>query len=109
MAEIFINENSALFLKFSFFDEDDAPLVPATVDWRLDDITDPHNPVQIVDWAALTPSTVVSHQITAAQNVLLDQGNNFESRLVTIKTDDALASQGLAYKPFTIKNLHGHP
>ncbi len=109
MAEIYVNEGSALYLKLSFFDEDSLSVIPTTVEWRLDDITDPHTPVEVADWAALTPATVINHQVTAAQNAMLSQDNNFESRLVTIKTDGGLSTQGLEYKSFLVKNLHGHP
>lgn len=109
MSTLVVNEASALFLTFTFYDEAGNPVTPTTVDWRLDDITDPHTPVEIRAWTSLTPGNPINAQVTGAQNAMQDPTRNYEERLVTVKTDDGLSTQGTEDMKYRVKNRLGVP
>ena len=100
-----VNEQSALFLRFSFFDEADSPIEPATIEWRVDDIT---NGVEVVDWTSIvTPNEVVVVSVSGQTNLIADQSHTFELRRVTVRIDDGLATESSQEKYYRLKNLGG--
>jgi len=110
VARIVVNENSTLFLTFTFTDEVGDPVVPTSIDWRVDNIDDPHNPVQILDWAVVgVPAASVGIQVPAAQNGITDQTNVLEKRVVTVRMNDGLSSEAHDSKNYLIKNLKAAP
>ena len=110
MAQIVVNEKSSLFLVFSFTDEEGAPVIPTTIDWRVDKVDDPHNPVQIQDWTAIgVPAATVSVQIAGNVNTISDQTKTFEHRAVTVRMDESLSTIAHQEKLYRIKNLSAAP
>jgi hypothetical protein len=109
MADI-VNEGSAAFFTFTFTDEAGDPVVPITVDWRLDDITDgDHTPTQIADWASLTPASSVSLTSPGSNQDILDSTHNREERVLTVRIDEGQNTQAYEKHYFRVKNLHGAP
>ena len=110
MAQIVINELSSLFLTFGFTDEIGDPVVPTTIDWRVDNVDDPHLPVQILDWSVVAGvAASVNVQIAGSNNAIADATQSWERRLVTVRMDSTLSTQAFQQKYYRIKNLHGAP
>jgi len=110
VAQVIINELSSLFLTFSFTDEIGDPVVPNSIDWRVDNVNDPHAPVEVLDWASVAvPASAVSVQIPGASNSISDATKNKEKRLVTVRMNSALSTQAFDDKPYIIRNLHATP
>lgn len=100
-----INEQSALFLTFTFTDENGDPIVPSTIEWRLDDIT---NDTEVVGWTNIgSPATSVNVTISAQNNLISNQDNVYETRRVTVRIDEGQSTEGNQEKEYRIKNLHG--
>ena len=104
MARTIVNELSSLYLTFDFTDENSASFTPTSVDWRVDNIDDPHTPVQILDWQSATPLASVNVQIPGANNAITNQDNNSEKRVVTVRMDSALSTQAYQDKVYLITN-----
>lgn len=101
-----INEGSALFLTFSFTDENDNAIIPATIKWRVDDKS---NSTEILAWAAVaTPAASVNVSVPGLSNEISDETCTYEKREVTVMIDEGLDTQAVAGKEYKIKNLHGH-
>jgi hypothetical protein len=100
-----VDEKSPLYATFTFTDEDGAAVIPNSVDWRIDDIT---NGVQILDWQSVSVVTNPT-QITVpgSDNAISDQTHISELRALTVRVDDGLPSEHYADKYYRIKNLHG--
>lgn len=107
-----VNENSALFLTFSFADENDVPIVPNSIDWRIDDVTDKHNPIEITAWTPVgVPATSVDIQVPASSNAISTANTNkvFELRVVRVRMDDGQSTEAHNQKFYRVKNLVGAP
>jgi len=108
VSDAVINELSALFMTFSFKDQNDANIIPATIDWRVDNITDRHNVVQVLDWASIsTPAVSVDVQIPGTSNAITNQDHVVERREVTVRIDAGQSTQAYKAYLYNIKNLYG--
>ena len=102
-----IKEGSAAFLTFSFLDELGVPVIPGTIDWRLDDVS---NAAEIIDWTpVVVPAASVTATIPGANNAIVNQARVFENRVVTVRINVGQPNQGLQKKNYRIENLHGAP
>ncbi len=110
MSQIVINELSSLFLTFTFTDEVGDPVIPTTIDWRVDIVDDPHVPVEVLDWAVVAGvASSVNVQVAGSNNSITDQDNTYERRLVTVRMDSTLSTQAFQQKHYRIKNLNATP
>ena len=108
MSQTVITEGSALFLKFTFKDETNVPIVPSTIEWRVDNVTNPHSPVEVLTWANVpVPASSVDVQIAGTDNGITDQDKVFELREVTVRVDNTLSTQATQHKRYRVKNLEG--
>lgn len=99
-----IDEASALFMTLTFTDENDLPIVPATVKWRLDDLT---NGVEVKAWTALTPASTITFTISALDNAIAVQTNVLENREALVRVNEGLATQAHEHKLYRIENHTG--
>ena len=107
MTQIVVNELSSLFLTFAFTDEVGDPIAPTTIDWRVDNVNDPHVPVEILDWASVVGvAASVNVQIAGSNNAISDQDRTTEKRLVTVRMDSTLSTQAYQHRHYLIKNLN---
>ncbi len=110
MTQTVVKELSSLFLTFSFTDEVGDPVVPTTVDWRVDNVNDPHNPVEVTGWTAVAGmDTSVAIQIPGSSNNISDQELGHEDRLITVRMDSTLSTQAYQDKEYLIQNLRAVP
>lgn len=101
-----INELQTYTCQMNWTDETGAPLTPSAGTFRVDDITDPGNPVQVIDTTELNP-TGPSHEIVVphANNNILNQENKYEIRLITVTWTYSGSKQGTGYHKYRIENL----
>ena len=82
-----------------------AGAIPTTIHYRVDCLTTKR---QITDWTAVsTPAASNSIVITATENQILEDGNNRETKQITIKLDDGLTTQVMKPKRWIVENLLG--
>jgi hypothetical protein len=105
MAITKINEGSALYFTFTFKDENGAPVIPTSIDWRLDDVT---NNVQVLDWAAIgVPAASVNITVEGANNAISAQTNAIEERKVTVRINSGGPDAAYQDKTYKLQNLYG--
>lgn len=96
----YVNAGCDCSLEVTTLDEDDALLVPTTMQYRVDDLKSATN---IVPWTTVpTPASVQEIAITAAQNALIAPTcNDTELRRITVKTTNStgkIAQQVFLYE-----------
>ena len=99
-----VNEKSNMALTVSFFDDTGAAVVPDSATYRIDDLT---SSTSILAPTALTPATVVTIQITSAQNAILNSANQFEDRVITVEFVYATTKRGTDEYRYEVRNLYG--
>jgi hypothetical protein len=99
-----INENTALTLTISFADDTGAEIIPATAEYRLDDVS---SGAEILTWTSITPSTAaLDIIITEAQNAILDSTREREKKRLTARfTYGADNKQATAEYIYAVRNL----
>jgi len=102
-----IAEQSRQKFAFSFKDEDYQPFVPATIRYRLDDKTDDITTV-ILDWQTVsTPDSRIEILIPSSANAILNDRNDYETRVLTIQSDYGTDNQLTEDVTYRIRNLSG--
>lgn len=100
-----VNEKSPIFITIVFTDELGDPLIPQTVDWRLDDRT---NDIEIQPWTPLaSPASTMSFTIAGDKNVITDEEHVKEVQIFGVRVDDGLAGEGHAEVIYNVLNLTG--
>ena len=83
-----VNERSAQSFSVSFFDADGVATTPATVRWRLKNLTTRE---VVSDWASVSPSSIVTITTTADMNTSRGHGKYDDMELV-VQRDHADSS-----------------
>lgn len=103
-----VNEASTMTVRAKFFDRFNAPSAPATLRYRIKDLT---NDRVVRDWTELTPATVVDVEISAEDNAIYSDGNRpfqrFEERVVVFQANYDTDIQYPEEVRYLIKNLRG--
>jgi len=90
-----------------FTDEDGNPLIPNTVDWRLDDKT---NGTEVVPWTSLVgPASTMVFTVPGSNNLIDDQTHVVEKHVFGVRVDDGLPGEAFADLLYNVTNLHGAP
>ncbi len=88
-----------------FTDEDNLPLVPSTVDWRLDDKT---NDVEVVAWTSLAgPASTMVITVPGSNNLIDDEEHVVEKHTFGVRVDDGLVGEAYAELTYNVANLSG--
>lgn len=77
-----VNEGSSALLTVGFFDADDTPAVPQSVEYRIDCV---ETGEQIRDWVSLSPAPEISISLTAEDNASMQTGRSVEQHEVTVR------------------------
>lgn len=102
-----ISEQSRQKFAVSFKDEDYQPFVPTTIRYRLDDKTDDITTV-ILDWQTVdTPDSRVEILIPSSANAILNDLNEYETRVLTIQSDYGTDNQLSEDEVYRVRNLGG--
>ncbi len=92
-------------MTLAFTDEVGDPLVPTTVEWRLDAKT---TPAEVVPWTGLpSPASTMTLTIPGSDNAIGDETNVSELMAFGIRVDDGLIGEAHAEFPYRIINLTG--
>lgn len=118
MATDEIEEGSTGTLTIEFFTTTDIngaplpaplPITPEHATYSITDITDPENLVEILGETTMTPlDDVMNIKLTSTQNRILDTGNRYEGRVVTVKWDwNGGLDEKVAEFRYLVKNMYG--
>ena len=100
-----VNEKSPLYMTVTFTDEVGDPLIPQTVDWRLDDH---ETGAEIVAWTPLGGvAATMNLTIPSTYNVIEDETSIREQRTFGIRANDGLAAEAHEEFHYHVLNLHG--
>lgn len=100
-----VNEKSPIYFTIEFEDEVGDPLIPATVEWRLDDRT---NNVQLVDWTTLpSPAASMNFTIVGDNNLIADEANVREEQIFGIRVNEGFPAEGHQQFSYQVMNLQG--
>ena len=100
-----VNEKSPLYMTIVFTDEVDDPLIPASVDWRLDNAD---AATEIVGWTALgSIASTMNLTIPGSNNLITDEENVREGRILGIRVNDGTSSEAHEEFHYHVLNLQG--
>ena len=105
MSLISVNEKSPIRMIMVFTDEDGLPLIPNTVDWRLDDMT---NDAEVVAWTSLAgPASTMIVTVPGSNNLIDDETHVVEKHTFGVRLDDGLPGEAYAELTYNVANLSG--
>jgi len=100
-----VNEQSPLCMTLTFTDENGDPLIPTTVEWRLDDV---ELDIEVVAWTGLVSmAAIMNMTIPADNNVIEDESKVREARMYGIRINNTMASEAHAQFKYHVINLVG--
>ena len=98
-----VNEKSPLFMTVSFKDEVGDPLVPTTVEWRLDDL---ETTQEVVGWTNLPgPTADMNVTIPASNHVIINDGSVREERVFGVRINVGLGAEAHQEFRYHVLNL----
>lgn len=101
-----INEQTTYRITITWTDEAGEPLTPTSGTYRIDDVTDPANPVTVKTTQTITPSSSSANiDIAYGDNAILNSANAYENRLVTFTWTYGGNKKGTGEYRYRIKNL----
>ncbi len=105
MTILTVNEKSPIRMTMVFTDFDGSPLIPNTVEWRLDDLT---NGAEVVAWTALGgPASTMTVTVPGDNNIIDDETHVKEVHLFGVRVDDGLPGEGHSEFSYNVANLSG--
>lgn len=81
MAAPVLNESSVCWIKAKFFTRFDLAQIPSAVQYRLDCETTGQ---VILDWTTVTTAAALEVEVTAVQNVIINDRNLVERKVMTV-------------------------
>ena len=97
-----INESSQAQITVEFYDFSFALAAPATIRYKL---TDEETETELVPWTTLTPAESVVFTIPATANRIINDRRKWEPKVLTVQTDEGLASQHTEQEVYEVVNL----
>ena len=83
-----------------------AAATPTTIHWRLDCLSTGN---EIADDTSVSAASSFTIAVTGAHNAIQSDGNEFETKQLTITTDVGLATQYREAVTWRVQNLYGSP
>lgn len=102
-----VNESSALTLTAKVWDDSTetwTAQVPTTLRYRIDCNT---TGTEVLGWTSITADDVNTISITATQNAIQNDCNEFEEKQLTLQANAGLATQYQNIFAYQVKNLSG--
>lgn len=100
-----VNEQSPLCITLTFTDENGDPLIPSTVDWRLDDT---ELDAEVVGWTPLiSMASTMTMTIAADNNVIVNESKTREARMYGVRINNTMQSEAHAEFKYHVLNLVG--
>jgi hypothetical protein len=97
-----VPEQSASTITVVFRDSAGALVVPTTVKYRIDCVT---TSAAIKAETVVTPASTVTIQVLADENKIQAQANEYETKEITVISDDGLLTECHASARWRVKNL----
>jgi len=102
-----INEKTSLVLELKFSDELDRPVIPASAQYRLDDVSTGQ---QIAGWTNIAPSAATYDLVISdEQNAIIDPDQEVEKKRVTVSftfgSDNKRATDEYTYAVRNLTNI----
>ena len=104
LGETFVKERNSITVTAYFRDKSNAADTPATVHYRIDDIT---TTTKITDWTTVTPGTSVAIVVKSNENRIVNQGDQRERRQITVSSDKGTTTETRDTKEWFIENIGG--
>lgn len=106
-----INEGTRQRYRFAFENESRERFIPATVRYRLDDITEPTR-IELIGWtdvsvAGLTVGLPMEILLPSSINRILNNCHRYEVRVLTVQSDYGTDDQLSDEDRYQVKNLAG--
>lgn len=99
-----LNEATAVTINIERRGDDGSLITPTSLKYKVDCTT---NNQPVTAWTALTPAATTTVVIPAASNTILDDGNSYEDKTITIMTDEGLDTQETTTQGYRVRNLVG--
>jgi len=100
------NEKSQVTISVRPVNKEGVLFTPTTARYRMDDL---HSRTEKVAWATLTPSTKMTITIPGSSNDIINSGNKFEDKIVTVQLDQGLTSEHNQDYKYRVTNLEFIP
>jgi len=104
MLLIRINEKTWSTVDVSPLDADDAPVTPASAEYRIDCL---HSRTEVIGMTALTPATTMPIIVTAAQNAIVNESSPYEDKEITVHMTDGGGNEWYERYRWRVVNLAG--
>lgn len=99
-----VNEGSHLSFTARFYDADGTAAAPTSVRYKVEDIETEEN---MVSWTTASAATAVSFTIPASANVIEDESNRRERRLLTVEANQGTDTAYSASTYYDVINVLG--
>ena len=83
-----------------------AAATPTSIKYRLDCLT---TGMEILDWTTVSAASSATIAVTGAQNVIQNDGNDYEVKQLTVMLDEGLATQHRGRATWRVENLYNSP
>lgn len=97
-----LNESTAVTLNIERRGDDGSLVTPTSLKYRVDCTT---NNQPITDWTSLAPAATTTVVVPAASNAIINDGNGYEDKQVTVMTDEGLDTQETTTQVWRVRNL----
>ena len=99
-----VNERGTIYVTIKFYDLQDEPFEPASVDYRIDCLTSGE---EIRAWTTVTPAESVSIPITGSDNRIVASCHSREIRQLVVRYADSLGNAQKSQAQYRVDNLQG--
>lgn len=96
------NELSEVTVTASVLDIDANPYTPITARYK---VTDCRSENVLVNWTTLTPAESMTITIPGSANAMVDRNRKAETKVVTVNTNNGLASEHYEEYEYRVENL----
>jgi hypothetical protein len=101
-----INERTTYVLTISFYDEDNALVVPNTATYRIDDVTT-GTAIKAKATCGAVMASSMDVAITTDQNNMVAENHTYETRRVTVEFTYGSGKRGTDEYLYKVRNLPG--
>jgi len=104
---ITFNEGGTGYINADFQDKNKTSQVPTSARYRIDCKT---NSVEVLDWTAIAnPQSVHEITITSADNAIIDQTQEVETKEITVEATYGAGDVIPGQVAYGVKNLNNYP
>lgn len=99
-----IREGGLFAHPFTYLNASDVAAVPTTIRYRVDCLTTGR---KMRDWTTVSAAQDITVTLTKDDNAIVDQGDEFEEREVTVQYNAGLSTQQIQRHRWVVENIHG--